>query len=235
MTGLRSKNQALYQRIEQEYREKILSGELENGSRIESELEIQKIYGVSRITARQAIQRLEQDGLVKRQAGRGTFVQFDPQSSGQENASAPAESFEAEMIRRGEPYECSVESLEEEMLPEKLQKIFGKLEPSSATCMRRTFLYGSEPVACTVTWIDPVKPEISPDEVETLMSQAKKVRQEFSAILASEKICRILQIGREQPVLCRSRILYNEKNQAYIYTETYCRGDKYTYRHHMEL
>lgn len=48
------------------------------GDRVDSEMEIQEMYDVSRITARQAILELEQEGMVKRGRGKGTFVTYRP-------------------------------------------------------------------------------------------------------------------------------------------------------------
>ena len=80
MEKLKSKKsgKALYIQIKEIYREKILNGELKHGDKIESEMEIQKKYGVSRITARQAILDLEKEGMVNRGRGRGTFVIWKP-------------------------------------------------------------------------------------------------------------------------------------------------------------
>lgn len=50
------------------------SGELKPGDRIPSERELAAELGVSRITARQAIDMLLRNGLVYREQGRGTFV-----------------------------------------------------------------------------------------------------------------------------------------------------------------
>lgn len=71
-------SKALYVQIKDIYRKKILNGELQLGDKIESELDIQKKYGVSRITARQAILDLEKEGMVKRGRGKGTFVIWRP-------------------------------------------------------------------------------------------------------------------------------------------------------------
>ena len=68
----------LYLQISNILREKIIKQEYEYGDHIPSEKEIQELYGVSRITARQAIQELEQDDMVKRARGKGTIVTFQP-------------------------------------------------------------------------------------------------------------------------------------------------------------
>jgi GntR family transcriptional regulator len=48
------------------------------GERIPSENEIMHRYGVSNTTARKVLERLENDGLVRRIKGRGTFVRESP-------------------------------------------------------------------------------------------------------------------------------------------------------------
>ena len=45
-----------------------------SGSRIPSEMELAKYYGVGRITVRRAIEELSRAGYLNRQQGRGTFV-----------------------------------------------------------------------------------------------------------------------------------------------------------------
>jgi GntR family transcriptional regulator len=54
--------------------EEIVSGRWEPGVRVPSEPELGGHYGLSRTTIRQALARLEHEGLVSREKGRGTFV-----------------------------------------------------------------------------------------------------------------------------------------------------------------
>jgi DNA-binding GntR family transcriptional regulator len=64
----------LYYQLENLLREKIVSGELEPGDKLPTELELIEQYGVSRITVRQALQALADEGLIERKQGRGTVV-----------------------------------------------------------------------------------------------------------------------------------------------------------------
>ncbi|NIA15485.1 MAG: substrate-binding domain-containing protein, partial [Nitrospiraceae bacterium] len=64
----------VYVHIKRELKNQIESGELPEGSRIPSELELARQYGVSRNPTRQAMRDLEQEGYVTRAPGRGSFV-----------------------------------------------------------------------------------------------------------------------------------------------------------------
>jgi GntR family transcriptional regulator len=63
-----------YRRIVRLVEERIRSGEYPPGHRLPPERELCEIYGVSRITARQALSELAQRDLVERRQGQGTFV-----------------------------------------------------------------------------------------------------------------------------------------------------------------
>ena len=52
----------------------IASGEWKPGDRIPSELELTELFGVSRVSIRAALQRLEGQGVLQRRPGRGTVI-----------------------------------------------------------------------------------------------------------------------------------------------------------------
>jgi len=71
---LRDKAIPLYYQLETILRKKITSGDYSPNTPLPSEDALAEEYEVSRITVRQALSSLEQDGLVIRQRGKGTFV-----------------------------------------------------------------------------------------------------------------------------------------------------------------
>src|SRR6266446_8799083 len=63
-----------YYQLKEIMRERIRSGEWKPGDLIPSERELGEKYGISRMTARQAITDLVNEGLFYREQGKGTFV-----------------------------------------------------------------------------------------------------------------------------------------------------------------
>ena len=66
--------QPLYSQIKESIKQRILDGDYAPHERLPSESELMKIFGVSRITVRQALRDLHNDGLVFSVQGKGTFV-----------------------------------------------------------------------------------------------------------------------------------------------------------------
>jgi GntR family transcriptional regulator len=66
----------LYHQIYLILRDKILDGSYANQDMVPGELELMRQHGVSRITAKRALDELAADGLVVRARGRGTRVSF---------------------------------------------------------------------------------------------------------------------------------------------------------------
>jgi len=66
--------QPLYLQIKDALKQRILDGDFTAHERLPSESELMKMFGVSRITVRQALRDLHTDGLVFSVQGKGTFV-----------------------------------------------------------------------------------------------------------------------------------------------------------------
>ena len=64
----------IYYRIQESIRRRIVDGEFRVGDRLPSETELARDFRTTRVTVRHALSRLAYDGLILRQAGRGTFV-----------------------------------------------------------------------------------------------------------------------------------------------------------------
>lgn len=221
---------ALYLQIKDIYREKILSGELKNGDRVDSEMEIQKRYGVSRITARQAILDLEKEGMVNRGRGKGTFVTWSTTG----NALGPDSLSRAVRYAGIQKGHCECHAEIRKIHPE-IGLAFGLSSSQNMYCFKRiqksstmnlfyaeTYYPGSLPL-----------PELTSRSSRDLLSIAEEitkkeavhVEEEIGAQIPSERICLILGITHNIPVLTRKRVVRGNNGKELEYTMAYYRSD----------
>lgn len=71
------KKTAKYRFLVETIKEKIKSGAYEPGERMESENDLSETFGYSRQTVRQALSVLEQEGLIERRRGSGTYIRTE--------------------------------------------------------------------------------------------------------------------------------------------------------------
>jgi len=64
----------IYYQIGNMLKAQILSGELKPSSKLPSEKELAKQYGVAKLTLRNALGKLAHEGLIRRHKGKGTFI-----------------------------------------------------------------------------------------------------------------------------------------------------------------
>lgn len=223
---------ALYIQIKDIYRDRIISGELKRGDRIESEMEIQKKFNVSRITARQAILDLEKEGMVKRGRGRGTFVIWQPAI---EEELSHIMSFTKEMESRNRvPGTSGLE-----VTIEKVRDIFGIDSDDEMYCVRRVRTADDVKLVYFVSYFPlstnlPMNPEEYSESIYEILDfkgtgLPVRIEEKISAQMPSKEVRDALNIPKTQPVLVRQRLSYNADEQLIEYTTCYYRGDLYTY------
>jgi GntR family transcriptional regulator len=78
LKSARSERKTLTEIAEQELRQAITQGTFRRGSQLPTEAELCQMLGVSRTVVREALRVLEEDGLVARRHGIGTFVRDHP-------------------------------------------------------------------------------------------------------------------------------------------------------------
>ena len=78
LKSARSERKTLTEIAEQSLRQAIEQGKFGPGSQLPTEAELCQMLGVSRTVVREALRVLEEDGLVARRHGVGTFVRDHP-------------------------------------------------------------------------------------------------------------------------------------------------------------
>ncbi|MFZ5792727.1 MAG: FadR/GntR family transcriptional regulator [Pseudomonadota bacterium] len=66
--------------ITQQLRQAITEGNLRHGEKLPAERQLAEMFGASRTTVRSALNQLEEERLVTRRVGSGTFVNFQPRA-----------------------------------------------------------------------------------------------------------------------------------------------------------
>lgn len=231
----------LYLQISAILKEKILKEEYAYGDIIPSEKELENIYHVSRITARQAIQELEKEHLVERARGKGTIVTF---RNCIEEYLNTIRSFTDEMKERKMKPGTKEAKISIVKSTAALAEIFG-IEPG-------TMLYYLERVRTgddkEIVYFEsyfpmntnlPTENEAFDGSVYELLRErgiiAVHVEEQFDCLLPTKKVQKKLDLKENVPVLRRRRISNNEKGQVIEYTIGQYRGDRYAYHVEMEL
>lgn len=93
----RSRPEPLWHQVSQTLSASIEQGIWSPGDQLPTESELCELLGVSRITIRHAIRKLEEQGLVRKEHGRGTFVRASRLAGGAESVT----SFSREMVALG--------------------------------------------------------------------------------------------------------------------------------------
>ena len=78
LRSARSERKTLTEISQEELRQAILGGTFRPGSQLPTEAELCEMLGVSRTVVREALRVLEEEGLVARRHGVGTFVRNHP-------------------------------------------------------------------------------------------------------------------------------------------------------------
>lgn len=95
----------LYYQLEKIIKDAINSGELKPGDALPTETELMEIYNISRATVRHAMQNLENEGYLRKERAKGTFIKYPPV---ERKFLGNLKCFSDEMQRKGIPHGTQV-------------------------------------------------------------------------------------------------------------------------------
>lgn len=122
---------------------------MEPGDAIPVEIEIEKEYGVSRMTVRKAIDELVDEGMVVKQQGKGTFVQ---QSKITQDAGTIF-SWTEEMRNKGKSTETREMEVREVTPSRKLAEALRLHKNERTVCLKRVRYTEGEPLAIMINYL----------------------------------------------------------------------------------
>jgi GntR family transcriptional regulator len=226
----------LYFKVMTTIRDNILCGMWSRGFQLPGELDLARRLGVSVITVRQALGQLSQEGLVRRERAKGTFVSW----SGPVNQAINLE-IEAENLVTLNPEGTSFKLLGTESIEPgaELQREFKLSAKQKVTRMRRIRMAQGRPLAYVYSYVPTrVADKLSPKSLLKLpLSSAIEsrlgvkitdVRHLIGAKLADDEASSHLEIPAGSPVLFVERN-YLCKNNLVLRTVGFYRSDLFRY------
>ena len=229
----------LWRQIADRLRRSIAAGEFGPGDVLPSETEINATFQVSRATARASLERLRQEGLIKRQSGRGSIV-LAPKIEQPVNELA---SFSEDMRRRGLRPSYSTFSAESAPARGDAAEALEIRDGALAFHIRRLLLADDEPIGMSESWLAPwiftAGREPTPDELDAGSLYAwlarfcgQKIagaRECIEAAPADAAMARRLEVAPGSALLVASRRSYAQDRRPIEYAIMHYRADRYRF------
>jgi GntR family transcriptional regulator len=225
----------LYYQIKTRLLEQIEAG-MKPGDRMPSERELTERFGVSRMTARQALVELENEGYLVRVQGKGSFV-ATPKI---EQPLATLTSFTEDMRRRG--LEAGAEVLQAGEVPagRRVAQALGIAETAPVFRLERLRLAGGVPMALETSHLDVAYfPNLGAlDFAHVSLYQILRERygvrlvratQSLEAVPADERQAEILHVREGSPLMLMERVSRDQHGRPVEMVRSYYRGDRYRF------
>lgn len=230
----------LYHQILLRLHERIGSGDIEVGERLPSEADLERDYGVSRTTARRALDELRRQGLVRREPGRGTFL-VGPRLS---SDLARLYSFSDEIRRRGHEPGSRLISREQVRATEEVASRLDLTPGEKILLVRRLRLADERPIFVGDSYLPvgrfPALEEANYGIVslsnlfrEAVGTGVEHARQWIGATAAPGDVAALLELEEGSPVLEVKRVSCVFGGAPVEYVEAFFHPDRY--QHYNEL
>lgn len=231
----------LYAQIKAHLRERILDGTYKPHDQMPSESEMIASFGVSRITVRQALNDLQNEGLIFRVHGKGTFVSSPKafQDLGK------LQGFGEAMRQMGHETYSRVLSLREvkpsPQVQEKLQ--LGKRDKVCE--LRRLRFLNREPISLDISYVSTelgarlAKEDLATRDVFAIVENDFAIPLghadvQIGSMVADENLASQLRVPDGSPVLFIERTTHTADGRPFDYEHLFYRGDAFTYKVRVE-
>ncbi|MDM5156243.1 phosphonate metabolism transcriptional regulator PhnF [Bacillus sp. DX1.1] len=225
----------IYYQIQEWVKQLIEDGEWKPGDKIPSENELCDKFEVSRMTIRQAINNLVEQGYLYRKRGIGTFVQLPKVEQKLQGMTG----FTEDMISRGMKPSSELLSFRMVSATARLADRLRIQEGESVYEVRRIRLADEEPIAFETTYLSPALVKDINEEIlqQSLYEHLEKklgfklvrATQAIEASIATDDEAAHLHIPKKAPVLVMRQWSYADGEQPLEYVKCIYRGDRYKF------
>ncbi|WP_270640716.1 GntR family transcriptional regulator [Longibaculum muris] len=226
----------LYLQLKNTIKGLIESGEIQKGEKIPSEHELCKKYDVSRITVRNALAELEDEGYLIKKQGKGTFATKSKLFRPLEDSVGFSESC------RNAGMESSSVVLKREVLPldERMQDILKLSDRDQVLYIQRLRLADGEPLMIENNYYSYAKYGFLMNEPLTgslyeLLAEKKGIicdrslKTVITVTTASGDMVRLLQVPIGAPLFVMDGIMGDSEGNPVHYSLQYIVGEKYSF------
>lgn len=217
----------VYYQLKEMIKEKITKGTWQVGQCIASERELTEAYGVSRMTVRQALGELVQEGLLVREKGKGTFV-CEPKVKQEDMMS-----FSDIIKKAGRSLTTKVLDFEVINTPDELADTF---EVEKIYKINRLRLVDGEAVANEVVYIPceycgfVTKEDLEGSLFKLLEEKGyviESTESALAAVIMDEELKTLFNVDKQVPLLRSHNAALNSEDEIIYVEDAIYRSDKY--------
>lgn len=228
--------QPLYTQIKEILKQRILEGDYVTHERLPSESELMKVFGVSRITVRQALRDLHSDGLVFSVQGKGTFVSRPKAVQDIQRL----QGFGEAMTPQGYDTSTRVISVREVRAPSEVAEALGINRVSNVIEITRVRYLNREPISIDNSFFPvavgqkllgrDLTQDIFPMLENVFAIHLDHADLKIEAIAATESLAQNLNVDVDSPVLRIQRLVYSQNGEPVDFEYLSYRGDAFQYQ-----
>ncbi len=236
LTPLSHRTVPYYFQIVTLLRRKIEEGDLPSGLKLPNELELAKLFGVSRVPVRRALSMLEADGLLVRQRGRGTFVADVPPAPNYYVLSGTIEDYLSRNLRGT----LRLLSMEKIPAPRVVADFLGIETGETVSLFRRIRAVNGVPYSYVMNYVllatvahfsikDLNELNVVNIFAKCLGVSLQKITQAIEARSADSDIAAQLSIDVASPVMCVETFFRSHRGSPEALSRIFYRGDRHKY------